>query len=137
VWALGPEHCYERVNQTGGGCDAGHWSPHLGSGEPAYTANHRLLDPKVSAGRTNCTAVGAGADGAFEQAWTAAEAARTRGSWNASAAWATLVHTLPLGLQLAPVSADRCGDGQERSMVGFSRTGECVRVMPLQELDWL
>ena len=47
VWGLGPERCYERVNQTGGTCDPGHWSPHLGSGEPAYLANGRLLDPKV------------------------------------------------------------------------------------------
>ena len=47
VWGLGPERCYERVNQTGGTCDPGHWSPHLGSGEPPYLANGRLLDPKV------------------------------------------------------------------------------------------
>jgi hypothetical protein len=138
VWGLGPEHCYERINQTGGGCDAGHWSPHLGSGEPPYIANNRLLDPKVSAGRTNASALtdpaaAAAADRVFERAWENAAAARSHGSWNASAAWEGLIESLlpSLGLRLAPVAADRCGDGQELSMIGGTPSGECVRVLPL------
>lgn len=118
VWGLGPQKCYERVNQTGGGCDAGHWSPHLGSGEPSYIANGRMLDPKVSATRTNIssdiTTIGAAL---FEEAWTAAAAQRARGSWNASAAWGELVRKLPEALHLAPVPTP------------YNATSYCIRIM--------
>ena len=132
VWALGPEQCYEQVNQTGGHCGETGWSPSLGQDDPVYRANQRLLDPSIGARFTNTsinTAGGAAAAAAaFDEAWSAAQLAREHGRWNASAAWRDLVSKLPAALRLAPVSAGRCGRGGASSIMGASADGDCVLV---------
>jgi hypothetical protein len=81
VWGLGPEGCYEQINQTGGECGNSHWSNSLGAGEAPYRASNRLLDPVACASTTSAsTARAPAALAAYQMAWTDAKARRAAGA---------------------------------------------------------
>jgi hypothetical protein len=86
VWALGPESCFEGINQTGGACPTNGHSGGAGDWGAAEPFNQRLLDPVASAGCTNATLAPETAQ-RMHEAWRHAEAARAAGVWDASAAW--------------------------------------------------
>jgi hypothetical protein len=147
VWGLGPRQCYERLNQTGGVCDPGPWSPHLGEGEAPYLTNQRMLDPHVSNGRTNAPAHAlATGTAVFNTAWAAAVKARASGVWDPPTAWDALHAAMPLALRLSPVAANRCsggddgggggsagggdgGNGDGSGIVGQTANGACLMIL--------
>jgi hypothetical protein len=141
VWALGPEGCYEGINQTGGACQTriGHHKPGAdgppgaGAWGPASPFNQRLLDAVASQGLTNLTegTVPPSTAAAMEVAWAHAVSTKASGQlWNASAAWHDLAGRLPATLRLAPVSAGRCDGDASGSTMGYSvADGTCVRAL--------
>ena len=142
VWALGPEGCYEGVNQTGDACPTSishhkpgyDGPPGAGSWGPASQFNQRLLDPVASRGLTNLTTtpLARSSETAFEQAWTQAvrDKAGGKSQWNASRAWSALAARLPAALRLAPISAGRCDSDTTGSTMGYSVVGgRCVRAL--------
>ena len=139
VWALGPEQCFEGVNQTGGDCPDNGRAGGAGAWGRPESLNQRLLDPVASAGCTNLTSasVAPKAGQRMREAWARAEAARGAGTWEASSAWTDLAHALPREMQLAPLSAGHCAVGPEiGSIVGVSMAnGDCVRALSLKADD--
>ena len=92
VWGLGPEGCYQGVNQAGGACNP-HSTKIEGGGSPPFRASSRFLDPEACQRTTDSKAANPEASAAFESAWAAAVSGRAAGTWNASAAYRELVGT--------------------------------------------